>query len=61
MAEGKPSGERIMLTDEQVKRRRQRSIAIALILAALVAIFYGVTVVKLGPEALNRPTMGSSR
>lgn len=45
----------IKLTDEQKKRRRSRSIAIALALAGLVVLFYVVTIVKMGPEVLNRP------
>jgi hypothetical protein len=45
----------IKLTDEQKKKRRSRSIAIAVVLAALVAIFYVVTIVKLGPGILNKP------
>ncbi|CTQ52662.1 hypothetical protein LP7551_01182 [Roseibium album] len=45
----------IKLTDEQKKKRRSRSIAIAAVLAALVAIFYVVTIVKLGPGILNKP------
>jgi hypothetical protein len=45
----------IVLTDEQKRRRRARSIAIALTLAALVVLFYVVTIVKLGPGILNRP------
>ena len=45
----------IVLTDEQKRRRRARSIAIALTLAALVLLFYAVTIVKLGPGILNRP------
>ncbi|MBD8878017.1 hypothetical protein [Roseibium polysiphoniae] len=44
----------IKLTDEQQKRRRSRSIAIALSLVALVVLFYVVTIVKMGPEILNR-------
>jgi hypothetical protein len=44
----------IVLTPEQKRRRRARSIAIALALAALVALFYVVTLVK-GPGMLNRP------
>jgi len=43
------------LTEEQARRRRSRSIAIALVLAALVVLFYLVTVVKLGPAIMNRP------
>jgi hypothetical protein len=46
--------ERIELTEEQKRSRRSRSIALALILAALVILFYVVTLVK-GPAVLNRP------
>ena len=45
---------RIVLTDEQKRSRRARSIAIALALGALVVLFYVVTLVK-GPAVLNRP------
>jgi len=45
----------IRLTDEQKKKRRSRSIAIAVALGALVALFYVVTIVKLGPGVLDRP------
>jgi hypothetical protein len=47
--------EGIVLTEEQRRRRRSRSIAIALILGALVLLFYVVTIVKLGPLVMNRP------
>jgi hypothetical protein len=46
---------RIVLTEEQVRRRRGRSIAIALSLALFVVLVYAVTVVKLGPAVLVRP------
>jgi hypothetical protein len=36
------------------RQRRQRSIAIALILIAMTALFYGATIVRLGSNALNR-------
>jgi ferric-dicitrate binding protein FerR (iron transport regulator) len=49
----KPSG--IVLTEEQRRRRRARSIALALALAALAVLFYVVTIVKLGPQVMNRP------
>ena len=39
----------IVLTEEQIRRRRARSIAIALSLGAMVLLFYVVTIVKLGP------------
>jgi hypothetical protein len=45
----------ITLTPQQLRARRTRSIAIALSLAALVVLFYIVTLVK-GPGVLiNRP------
>jgi hypothetical protein len=46
--------QRIILTEEQQRNRRARSIAIALALGALAILFYIVTLVK-GPAVLNRP------
>jgi hypothetical protein len=46
--------EGIVLTEAQKRSRRSRSIAIALVLGALVILFYIVTLVK-GPGVLNRP------
>lgn len=43
------------LTPAEAKRRRARSIAIAVSLGAMVALFYVVTIFKLGPGVLNRP------
>ena len=42
--------------DDELQRRRRRrnSIAIGLVLAALVIIFYALTIVKMGPGILNR-------
>jgi hypothetical protein len=45
----------VVLTEEQKRRRRARSIAIALVLGALVLLFYIITIVKLGPGVLRRP------
>lgn len=45
----------IVLTPEQLKRRRQRNLAIGLTVGLLVLLFYIVTIVKLGPGVLNRP------
>ena len=45
----------VVLTEEQKRRRRARSIAIALVLGALVLLFYVITIVKLGPNVLRRP------
>jgi hypothetical protein len=44
----------IVLTAEQKRRRRSRSVALAVVLAALVILFYAITLVK-GPGVLNRP------
>jgi hypothetical protein len=46
--------EGIVLTEAQKRARRSRSIAIALSLAALVILFYVITLVK-GPIVLVRP------
>lgn len=35
--------------------RRSRSIAIALALALLVVLFYVATIIRLGPDVMNRP------
>lgn len=47
-----PAG--VVLTEEQKKRRRERSIAIAWALGILVVLFFAVTMVK-GPAVLIRP------
>ncbi len=49
-----PDDKGVVLTEEQLRARRSRSIAIAVALAALVVLFYIVTLVK-GPGVLNRP------
>lgn len=41
--------------DDVARRQRMRSLAIALVLAALVVIFYTATIVRLGGNVLNRP------
>jgi hypothetical protein len=46
--------EGIVLTEQQQRSRRQRSIAIAVVLFALVVLFFAVTLVK-GPAVLIRP------
>ena len=50
----KPEQEGIVLTQAQKRARRQRSVAIAVLLGILVVLFYIVTLVK-GPGVLNRP------
>ena len=43
------------LTPEELRRRRSRSVALALVLGGLVLLFYIVTIAKLGPDVLRRP------
>jgi hypothetical protein len=40
---------------QRLKRQRMRSVAIALALFALVALFYIATIVRMGGNALNHP------
>jgi uncharacterized membrane protein affecting hemolysin expression len=47
--------ERIELSEKQKKARRNRSIAIGIVLALLVVLFYAVTIIKIGPEIMNKP------
>jgi len=37
------------------KRRRRRAVALGLVLAATVVIFYLLTVFRMGPAILDRP------
>ncbi len=46
---------RVTLTPEQLRSRRSRNIAIGLVCGLLVALFYAVTIVKLGPGILRPP------
>lgn len=41
-------------TEEQLKRRRQRNLALAWTLAGLIVLFFVVTIVKLGGNVANR-------
>jgi hypothetical protein len=41
--------------EELAARRRKRSIALGLALAAVVVLFYVLTIVKIGPGILDRP------
>ena len=49
-----PPEDGIRLTEAQARRRRARSIAIALALAAFVALFYVVTIAKIGGNIASR-------
>lgn len=44
----------VVLTEAQKKSRRRRSLAIGLVLAFLVILFYVVTIVKLGPGVMKK-------
>jgi hypothetical protein len=48
----KPVDDGRVLTADEKRRRRARSIALALALGALVALFYVVTIAKLGANVL---------
>jgi hypothetical protein len=41
--------------DVKLIRRKRRALALALVLGALVLIFYILTIVKMGPAVLDRP------
>ena len=41
-------------SEEDVKRRRRKSIAIAVILAGMVVLFYVITIVRLGGNVADR-------
>ena len=43
----------IVLTDEQKRRQRARSIAIALSLGTLALLFFAITIVRFGAAAAN--------
>lgn len=44
----------VVLTEQQKKSRKRRSLAIALVLAFLCVLFYVVTIVKLGPNVMKK-------
>lgn len=45
----------IVLTEAQAKARRRRSVALALVISALVILFYLITVFKMGAGIMKRP------
>jgi hypothetical protein len=45
----------MQLTEEQKKKQRMRSIAIAWALGGLAVLFFVVTLVRLGANVANRP------
>lgn len=46
----------IVLTEEQKRRQRARSVAIALVLAGLMLLFFVLTIVKFGAGNLGLPS-----
>jgi hypothetical protein len=53
--DNKPERTGIVLTEQQRRSRRARSIAIALALGVLVILFYAVTLIKGPGVVLDRP------
>lgn len=47
--------DKIELTEKQRRARRNRSIALGVVLALLVVLFYVATIIKIGPGILDRP------
>jgi hypothetical protein len=45
----------IVLTEEEQRKRRSRSVALAWFLGALVILFFVVTIAKMGGNVVNRP------
>ncbi len=45
----------VHFSEQDLKIRRSRASALAWVLAALVVLLFIVTIVKLGPNVLNRP------
>jgi hypothetical protein len=43
-----PDPQSVVLTSAQVRARRSRNVAIAVILGALVVLFFAMTIVRLG-------------
>jgi len=52
MDERKPA-EGVVLTAQQARNRRLRNIAIGVSIGLLAALFYAITIVKLGPGVLR--------
>jgi hypothetical protein len=50
-----PESEGVRLTEEEKTRQKRRSRAIGFAVAGLCALFYLITVFKMGPAILSRP------
>ncbi len=55
MSDSQQPEQGIRLTEQQLRARRNRSVAIALALGAFVVVIFLVTLVKLGGNVLTRP------
>ncbi len=49
----RPQQSNFALSAGQMRNRRRRNLAIGLSVAFLAALFYAITIVKLGPSALR--------
>ena len=47
--------EGIVLTPQQQRSRRNRNIAIGIVIGLLVVLFYVVTIAKIGSHVIDRP------
>ena len=55
MVEPRDDEKGLVLTEEQLRRRKARNIAIGVTLFVLVVLFYLVTVFKMGGNVAQRP------
>ncbi len=46
-------------SEEQLKRRRQRNLALAWVLGGVVVLFFVITITKLGGNVADRPVYGA--
>jgi len=44
-----------LMEEDEVKKRKRRSIVIGLILLAFAVLFYAITIIRLGGDVFNRP------
>lgn len=55
-----PRDEPRQWSEEQLRRRRQRNVALAWVLVAMAMLFFVVTVAKLGGNVAKRPAFGAA-
>ena len=48
------SDNQVNMSEDELKKRRRRSVAIALILVGMVVLFYVITIVRLGGNVAER-------